>query len=540
MRPLRSTPFVCAALLVLAGCSAQSDDRQQSRDSDLPPAAELTGPTVTLDGAELTGVVDGGVRTFSGLRYAQPPVDDLRWAPPEPAEDLSGAIDATRPGSEGAQSSTIPGAPSSAEEDCLFLNVTTPSTEPNGPRPVLVSWHGGGYISGAGSQYDARRLAEQGDVIVVTVNYRLGIFGYLGLPGLAGSGNFGFADQLESLRWVRDNIAAFGGDANNLTLAGESGGGFSACAALTSPAAADLLDKAIIQSGSCLLDWPAGGFYPSSSARTPYAPLVESEAQGSATAAELGCSGPDVVGCLRALPAEALLPVAGRDTALAYGTDLLPQDPAEALRDGDVLPVPILTGGNHDEATLTIGGVVAAIPDLVTDATYPDLLRTAFGDDADAVEAEYPREDYPSALQTLTTVMTDRAWACPTLTGHELAARESSVYAYEFNDPGAPNVLGVDVPRLDLAASHASELAYLFDLAGRPADFTAEQQTLADQMVSYWTAFAGSGDPNDDGFPRWQPFSEDETVLSLGPGPEGIAPADVGAEHHCGFWADLG
>jgi DNA-binding MarR family transcriptional regulator len=232
-----------------------------------------------------------------------------------------------------------PGQPASASEDCLFLNVTTPRTQPPGARlPVMVWWHGGGYTSGSGSEYDAGRMAAQGDVIVVTINYRLGVFGYFGLPGLPDSGDFGFADQIAALRWVKRNAAAFGGDPGNLTVFGESAGGMSACALLTSPQARGLVEKAAISSGSCLLNWPAVGLYPGAPPGTPYLPVRQVRADGLAAAKSVGCETGNVLRCMRGKPASALLPLT-RDFAdsLAYGTALLPHDPATA-KDRGVRP----------------------------------------------------------------------------------------------------------------------------------------------------------------------------------------------------------
>lgn len=194
----------------------------------------------------------------------------------------------------------------SESEDCLYLNVTTPAKPSYRPRPVMVWVHGGGFTSGAGSDYDVRKLATGGGAIVVTVNYRLGTFGFLGYPGLADSGVFGIEDQQAALRWVKRNAAAFGGDAHNMTLFGESAGGFSVCSHLASPLSAGLLDRAIIQSGPCTLSWPEGEFFPGVPAGSPFTTLSDAEKQGSATGASLSCTD---LACLRGLPVKALLPL---------------------------------------------------------------------------------------------------------------------------------------------------------------------------------------------------------------------------------------
>ncbi len=210
---------VVAAVGLLSACTSDPGDRSPGR-------LVMLSSTVADGSARVHGTTTSQVRHFDGIRYAKPPVGARRWTDPQ-ALTLSGPVDATKPGAQCAQTAVIPGAQPTTNEDCLFLNITTPRRSvAHAKLPVIVWWHGGGLISGAGSQYDATRLAAEGDAVVITINYRLGLLGYLGLPGLPGSGNFGFADQIASLRWVKSHIAAYGGDSGNLTVSGESGGGF--------------------------------------------------------------------------------------------------------------------------------------------------------------------------------------------------------------------------------------------------------------------------------------------------------------------------
>ncbi|MCX4681159.1 carboxylesterase family protein [Streptomyces sp. NBC_01433] len=491
--------------------------------------------TVQLDSGLIRGKENGAVNQYSGIRYAQPPVGGLRWKNPLPVRPWKGVADATRPGRICAQPDPAGNGALTGGEDCLFVNVTVPRSRAARPRPVMVWFHGGVYTAGAGSSYDPKRLASRGDVVVVTVNFRLGALGYLGLPHLPGSGNFGLADQMAALRWARNNAAAFGADPTNVTAFGTSSGGMSICAMLTAPAARHLFHKAAVQSGSCMLHWP-----PATTSRPePYTALHKVEALGLAAAKDVGCPSGQELACLRAKPLSGLAPVIGRFGTLAYGTPLLPEHPAQALREGRFRPVPVLSGGNRDEGR-TVSQDTGPGGKPPTAERYPALLRAAYGDRAAQVAALYPLSDYRSAQLAWATVITDSQWSCPTLTGDRLLARRTPVYAYEFADEHAPNIGGLPAD-LPPGAAHGSELPYLFDFfdaSGWP-HLTPAQKALAESMVDYWTAFAHTGNPNSPGAPAWPAFTRARTVISLAPGPDGIRPADYAAHHHCDFWPGL-
>lgn len=255
----RLSTLMAAGFLSVTACVAQAGAAQVQAAEGAQSAATPRPSIVRLDSGRIRGQDDGTVRTYSGIRFAQPPVGELRWKDPVAAKPWKGVADATKPARQCTQ---MEAGKQIGGEDCLFLDVNAPAKPTRTALPVMVWLYGGGYTTGAGSAYDARRLADEGDVVVVTPNYRLGAFGYLALKGLAGSGTFGLADQLEALRWVQRNAAAFGGDPRNVTLFGQSAGGMSTCALLTSPAARGLIDKAIIQSGSCMLDWVSGTYLP--------------------------------------------------------------------------------------------------------------------------------------------------------------------------------------------------------------------------------------------------------------------------------------
>ncbi len=526
-RPNRNR-LVGVVVAALAALSAATGASAAQADSPL---------VVRVDSGQLQGMVAGSTREFLGVPYAQPPIGALRWAPPRPASHWSGIRSATTPGNACPQqpSPILPGI----GEDCLFLNVTTPLHERPGARlPVMVWWHGGGYTTGAGSPYDAQRLASQGNVIVVTLNYRLGIFGYFGLPGLPDSGNFGFADQIAGLTWAKWNATAFGGDPGNVTIFGESAGGMSVCAMLTSPRAHGLVDKAAISSGSCRLDWPTGGLFPGAPALTPYISVAQDRADGLADASSIGCTS-DVLSCMRTKSVADLMPLDGDfSNHLAYGTPLLPLNPATALRVGAFDRVPVLSGGNADEERAFIGGALVADPNSVTAQTYPQLLAQSFGVNANAVATQYPLSAYPSAALAWSTVITDEAWACPTATADAQLAAHTTVYPYEFADPNAPNVNGFHLPQLPQGAAHATDLPSLFDLGGVNLLSTPAQRAMAATMVDYWTTFARTGNPNQPGTPHWARATPTSTAqLRLVPG--AIQPVDFVAEHQCRFWNSL-
>lgn len=501
-----------------------------------PPAS---APVVRLHSGLVRGADTGAVRTFLGVRYAEPPVGRLRWAPPKAARPWHGVADGTRPG-DACPQPPAPGLPPT-DEDCLSLNVTMPRDAGGERLPVMVWFHGGGFTGGTGGAYDARRLATEGNVIVVTANYRLGVLGYFGHQGLADSGTYGLADQIAALRWTRRNAAALGGDPRNVTVFGQSAGGMSTCALLTSPAAAGLFDKAIVSSGSCLIDWPDGVLYPSSPGHTPYTSLTTTRKDGAALAARLHCdkgSARQRLDCLRDWPVAELLPhTHAFSDHLTYGTPLLPRDPARALRAGTFHRVPVISGGTRDEMRAFIGGAIMA-GQKFTAERYPELLRKAFGEQADAVRARYPLSAYDSPAMAWAAVTTDRSWACPTLTADRLLARHTDVYAYEFGDRNAPNVNGIDVPGFSPGAAHAGDLPSLFDLGGVNLLPTPAQQRLGARMVGYWTTFARTGDPNGPKAPRWPRFTGHGSVLGLVP--DAVRPVDYDADHQCSFWNKLG
>jgi para-nitrobenzyl esterase len=393
---------------------------------------------------------------------------------------------------------------------------------------VMVWIHGGAFINGTAGIYDSRRLAARGDMIVVTVNYRLGAMGFLAHPALGPAGdvgNYGLADQQAALRWVRDNIGKFGGDPGKVTLAGESAGGMSVCDHLVAPESAGLFRAAIIQSAPCQaqLELPAA------------------EKNSLEYAAELGCGDlQSAAQCLRALPAGKLRePVwyfkigANALSGPVTKTKALPVDPIAAIADGHAARVPVMIGSNRDEFTLFVALQYLQLGREYTTAQYPQLLAETFGANAAAVEAHYPLQNYGSVPLAYSAAVTDGVFACVADRMADAMARTQPVYAYEFNDRDAPTADTMRKLPFPVGASHSLELPYLFDVGGAPP-LNPAQQALSDQMIDDWAHFVRTGEPG----PQWPAFGPDKKRLSFQPDGSRVS-TDFDVAHQCAFWASL-
>ncbi|WP_020496592.1 carboxylesterase/lipase family protein [Sciscionella marina] len=521
---------ICGMLSVLFGSTACAAD---------PPPAKPSDPAVVhTDAGSVRGSVQHGTRVFQRIPYAAPPVGELRWRDPRPVAPWQGVRDATKPSPSCAQNPGETAQPSD-NEDCLYLNVTTPAKKPGKPKPVIVWIHGGVFMSGTSNGFDAKRWANRGDAIVVTINYRLGMLGNFGIKGLPGSGTFALRDQQAALKWVQRNAAAFGGNPGNVTIAGQSAGAMSNCAHLTSPTAAGLFGKAIMQSGSCGTNWLKNFDAPHKKAGAVFEPVTTVQRDGQQAAAELGCAKPDpraTIDCLRALPVKRLQPVLSRFVHPAYHTAVLPEKPADALREGHFRRVPVISGNVHDEGTMSAAAYENGGP--ISEQTYDSVLGETFGADRAKVAAEYPRAAYGSAAQAFAAMITDRKWSCTQYADSRNMARYAPVHQYEFADPAPPPMWAK--PKMPMGTYHSSDIWSLFDLGGYPPQFSEEQKRLADQIVDYWSGFAHNGKPEG---PAWQALRSDAQtpyVQSLAPGTGGIHPVDLAAEHHCSFWKKLG
>jgi para-nitrobenzyl esterase len=523
--PSTSRLVRCAlALLTIGtltlGCAGNTTDAPTS----LPPDPSVVKTTAGL----VQGVATLDKRHFAGIPYAAPPVGPLRWQPPQPVAPWPGVRDATKVGPRCLQdegSDLEMGR--QTDEDCLTLNVWTPPPAEE-PRPVMVWIHGGAFINGNGGMYDSRWLVDRGDIIVVTLNYRLGALGFLAHPALGPEGavgNYGLQDQQAALRWVHDNIAAFGGDPDQVTIAGESAGGMSVCDHMVAPESKGLFRAAIIQSGPCQAQLA----------------LPEAERISEDYAGDMGCGDPATAAdCLRALPDHKLRkPVwydrIGEDTLSGpvHGTSVLPEDPMVAFREGRAADVPVLIGTNHDEFTLFVALQYLRGSRQYGPGEYPGLLDNTFGSEAAAVGARYPLDRYGgSTALAYSAAVTDGVFACVADRMADELSGVSQVYAYEFNDPDPPAPEPMRTLPFPVGASHSLELRYLFDVGGAPP-LNPAQQELSNQMIDYWTQFVKDGEPRGD----WPEFGDGQ-VMSLQPDGSRVI-TDFGKAHQCEFWAGI-
>jgi para-nitrobenzyl esterase len=448
---------------------------------------------------------DGKVRSFLGIPYAGAPVGEFRWKAPRPAAPWQGVREATAIGPHCVQAPLFGDIKFSqpASEDCLNLNVYAPAT---GSRlPVMVWIHGGGFQAGAGPEprHNGDALAKKG-VVVVTFNYRLGVFGFLAHPELTkesgrnASGNYALLDQIAALQWVKENIAAFGGDPGNVTIFGESAGSFAVSALMASPAAAGLFHRAIGESGAY---FTAGG------GTLPLEPLAVSEAQGAKFASAMGAASLEA---LRARPADEVLAAAMKmQPWFSPNIDgyVLREDVYKTFAAGKQAHVPLLAGWNADEVR---GGVVLA-KQKPTAVSFVADVRKRFGDQADAIIKAYPAANDAEALESAAALASDTFIGHATWKWIEMQTQtgKAPVYRYSFDRkiPVAPDtkINGVAATSKDIGARHAGEIEYVFGTLDTIAGVTweASDRKLSDEMVTYWSNFARTGDPNGAGLPKW-------------------------------------
>jgi para-nitrobenzyl esterase len=569
----------------------------------IPFPAANAASTVVTDTGSFIGVPSpskAGVDVFFGIRYAAPPEGALRWTPPHPPAVPIGTVVAAIPGPACPQPAST--APLPQSEDCLFLNVYVPAGEPaDAKRPVFVWIHGGALITGTGAIYDPSVMVAENDIVVVTINYRLGALGWLVEPGLLAAasnvfqnvgdaGNYGLMDQQFALQWVQRNITRFGGDPKKVTVGGESAGGLSVLSNLASTTTANgLFRGAIVESGAYMLhDLPS---------QTVYGAIF-----GALFDEALGCSPPSDAACLRAAPLANVLAAqtgvfGANGISPDFGTRVLPSAMKDALSQGDFIRVPVLQGTNANEGRLFEPGEIpfaGTLPDIQAaggpanfDLTHLNTYCSTPQGTGAPVVCSYPQEvglylgalgvglgvpaadvspgvvaevleeyplrnfpdpflphDAPSADEALSQIFTDAVFACNGADSNRDLARFVPVFGYEFNDPKAPPLGSVPVsPPNDVfgfpsASEHSAELQFLFNFG---APLSVDEQELAGDMQTYWANFVSTQDPN---WPRhvpvWLPYDFFETLQDLVPGPQRPHPfLTFRQEHFCHTWQPI-
>lgn len=495
---------VTAAVFLLALSAAASALAQES--------ADCSAQVSTTEGM-VKGHTDAGdaACAYLGIPYAAPPKGELRLKAPAPPPARSGVFEAESVGFACPQkeSLTSGGEALGFDEDCLTLNIWRP--QKSGSFPVMFWIHGGGFRQGSGTydMYSGAHLAADRDVVVVTINYRLGALGFMALPELAkedannSTGNYGLQDQIRALTWVRDNIAGFGGDPGNVTVFGQSAGGISVCSLLVSPPAQGLFQRAINMSGPCDM----------------LHSLDEGFKYGHELAARLGCEGPAMLECLRQKPAQAFLDTGGNlmlegGPAFTPHIDgaVIPDWPLTLIGEGKYHHVPVMLGTTRDELrlyTMMFPGL-GAWPRSMVRSTG----RLLAGPNSDELLALYSFDDFRRPVDLLIAMMTDAVFSSRAFALVEDLSPASPVYYYRFDwdDTRMPNRMGafhaLDVPLVFGALNINSRMFKL--LANKKA--VASGLPLSEQMMSYYTNFARTGNPNSAGLPEWPAYSSDNKV----------------------------
>lgn len=473
---------------------------------------KLSEATVTLKDGVIQGKVEDGIAVFRGIPFAAPPVGELRWKAPQPVEAWDGVLMADRFAPAPVQTGAEWMGDIKMSEDCLYLNVWTPAGSAREKLPVMVWIYGGGFSNGAtsGLLYNGGNIARNG-VIFVSVAYRVGAAGFLALPELSAesengvSGNYGLLDQIAGLKWVQDNIEAFGGDPARVTVFGESAGAISVSILCASPLTGGLFTGAISESG--------GSFGPVSDSRGMGEYMLSlggAEQMGVEFAERMGA---DNLAELRAIPYENWLndPLSrmGGFWPAADGY-VIAGDQYNLYEEGKYNDVNVIIGTNSDEGSMFV--------QPMEPEQYAAMLKLRFGPMADRALELYPGSDQLEVYHSLSDIFRETAFAWPSYAWARLQSEtgKSKVYAYYFDEyrpePFYPNG---PVPK---GAAHAAEMPYVFGYIDRntPAGPTPEEQALSDIMIKYWTNFAKTGDPNGGSLPFWPVYREgEETVMYL-------------------------
>ena len=469
---------------------------------------------VKLDTGQVAGIAGATpeMHIYKGIPFAAPPVENLRWRAPQPAAHWDGVRQADAFGPVCMQNGGGGGGGQKASEDCLYLNVWTAAKSAGEKRPVMVWIYGGGYNTGSGSQpdYDGEALAKKG-AVVVTINYRLGVFGFFSYPELTresdrrGAGNFGLLDSIAALQWVQKNIAAFGGDPKRVTIFGESAGAGLVANLMVSPQAKGLFHRAIGESSS----WTTATIGRLST-------LADAEQAGVKFADGLGAKS---LAELRAKPADQILK-AGRGAGPIVDGWSIPEDPGTVFAQGKQNDVPVLVGSNRDES-------FGATP--ANAAQYAEQSRKRYGDLADSFMKVYPSGSDEQAKDSAFFAGRDEmAFVMRNWARMESKTGKSKAYVFFFTHqpPVLPNAkAGKFGPGPHGSAVHTSELPYVFNNLRGPRAWTDADRQVADTMSSYWVNFAATGDPNGKGLPKWIAYGDkNKSAMEFGD-TAGMGPA---------------
>lgn len=468
---------------------------------------------VTVESGKLQGTTnaEGSVRIFKGVPFAAPPLGDLRWKAPQPAIKWNGVRMAEKFGSACLQTNVfgdIYFRDAEPSEDCLNLDIWIPAKATSSKLPVLVWFYGGGFVAGSASEprYDGENLAKKG-IIVVNPNYRLGAFGFFAHPELTkesphkASGNYGLLDQVAALEWVVKNIAAFGGDPHNITIAGESAGSFSVSALMASPLSKNLFQKAMGESGAFFPSKEGGTLGMKSLAETEQFGVKFAESMGAKTLAEM-----------RAKPANDVLQAAAKENrgfAFAPAIDgyYFPEDPRTIYAKGEQSHVPLLAGWNADEGKI----MILFSPQKPTAKSFAEEAQTRFGDQAKKFLVFYPAANDQEAMQSAEQLSSDDFIAFSTWKWIDTQRKTGvPVYEYHFEEvpKTKPGAMAGPIPAAELGSKHAGEIEYVFGTLksqdGVP--WTDDDFKVSEAMMSYWANFVKSGDPNGKGLPQWPKY----------------------------------
>lgn len=481
-------------------------------------ATAQNNPQATIASGTLEGTYNSitGIRSFKGIPFAAPPVGDLRWKEPQPAGNWTGIRKAYHFSHMPMQKRVFSDMVFRADtmsEDCLYLNVWTPAKSAKERLPVLVYFYGGGFVGGDGSEsrYDGESMAQKG-IVAITISYRLGVFGFLAHPELTqesphrASGNYGLMDQSAALRWVKKNIAAFGGDPNRITIAGESAGSISVFAQMASPLSRNLIAGAIGESGAMIKP------------TLPAIPLADGEKNGLAFAEKAGAKS---LADLRAMSASQLLDAAAKPGAFRLAATIdgyfLPKSPEKIFEDGEQAHVPLLVGWNSAEVPYqAFTGGEAPTPE-----NYIKKVKQQFGADSSEVLKLYPGKTQEEVIKSATALASDRFIAYSTWKWADLQAKTGGkpVYRYLFSCPRPPAIgekpnLNNSMPKPLVGASHASEIEFAMgNLGGNKVyAWTPDDYKVSATMENYFANFIKTGNPNGPDLPKWTPNTNGSTV----------------------------